>query len=167
MSALITLANSFYATYRVQRDLLITNTLESNRVYASKLAAETQTFFENAQQQLAYSATILAEDFNDTVNLVQEADRLRLQTHSFNSVLVADAKGVVRATSPDTFQLIGQKLTTEGALAALKERVPLISQPYISAAENLIVLISSPIFDRSGRYLEFVGGSIYLKKTAS
>ncbi|MCW2477854.1 sensor domain-containing diguanylate cyclase [Candidatus Symbiopectobacterium sp. NZEC135] len=166
MSALITLANSFYATYRVQRELLITNTLESNRVYASKLAAETQTFFENAQQQLAYSATLLAEDFNNRANLVQEADRLRLQTHSFNSVLVADAKGVVRATSPDTFQLIGQKLTTEGALAALKARVPLISQPYISAAENLIVMISSPIFDRSGRYLGFVGGSIYLKKTS-
>lgn len=165
-SALITLANSFYATYRVQRELLITNTLESNRVYASKMAAETESFFEDAHLQLAYSATLLAEKFGDTSELVKEADRLRLQTRSFNSVLVADANGIVRATSPDTFQLIGQKLNTVGAQEALEQRVPLISQPYVSAAENLIVLISTPIFNKEGHYLGFVGGSIYLKKTS-
>lgn len=163
-SALITLANSFYATYQVQRELLIANTLESNRVYASKLAAETESFFEGAHQQLAYSATVLAEKFDDTGELVQEADRLRLQTRSFNSVLIADAKGIVRATSPDTFQLIGQQLNTTGAKAALEQKIPLISEPYISAADNFIVLISAPIFDKEGHYLGFVGGSIYLKK---
>ncbi|MFV8766288.1 diguanylate cyclase, partial [Yersinia enterocolitica] len=39
MSAFVTLANSFYASYRVQRQLLIDNTLEANRVYATKLAS--------------------------------------------------------------------------------------------------------------------------------
>ena len=43
MSAFVTLANSFYASYRVQRQLLIDNTLEENRVYATKLAASNAT----------------------------------------------------------------------------------------------------------------------------
>ncbi|MEI7208608.1 sensor domain-containing diguanylate cyclase [Pectobacterium carotovorum] len=163
-SALVTLANSFYASYRVQRELLIDNTLEANRVYATKLAAMTHSFFKESQQQLAYSANIVATQMDDKASLFKEADRLRLQTSHFNSVVIADEKGIVRATSPDTFQLIGRSLTTEGALEALKEKQPLISQPYVSAANNLIVLISSPIFTRDGRYKGFIGGSIYLKQ---
>ncbi|MGK2889763.1 MAG: hypothetical protein ACSLEN_13675 [Candidatus Malihini olakiniferum] len=78
---------------------------------------------------MSCSVTILAEDFSNMVKLAQQAGRLLLQTHSFNSVLVTDNKSVVRATSPDTFQLIRQKLTTESALAVLKERMLLISHP--------------------------------------
>ncbi|MFP9458945.1 diguanylate cyclase [Pectobacterium brasiliense] len=163
-SALVTLANSFYASYRVQRELLIDNTLEANRVYATKLAAMTHSFFKESQQQLAYSANIVATQMDDKAGLFKEAERLRLQTSNFNSVVIADEKGIIRATSPDTFQLIGRSLTTEGALEALKEKQPLISQPYVSAANNLIVLISSPIFTRDGRYKGFIGGSIYLKQ---
>lgn len=163
-SALVTLANSFYASYRVQRELLIDNTLEANRVYATKLAAMTHSFFKEAQQQLAYSANIVATQMDDKVSLLKEADRLRLQTSNFNSVVIADEKGIVRATSPDTFQLIGRSLTTDGALEALREKQPLISQPYVSAANNFIVLISAPIFTRDGRYKGFIGGSIYLKQ---
>lgn len=51
-SIVITLANSLYAAWRVQREQLITNTLEANRVYAAKLAATTGQFFQQAQLQL-------------------------------------------------------------------------------------------------------------------
>ena len=39
----------------------------------------------------------------------------------------------------------------------------MISSPYISAANNLIIFISQPVFDSTGNYLGLVGGSIYLK----
>ncbi|MEH2921724.1 diguanylate cyclase [Samsonia erythrinae] len=164
MSALVTLANSFYASYRVQRALLIDNTLEANRVYATKLAAMTHSFFQESQQQLAYSANMIATQMDDKVSLLKEADRLRRQTSNFNTVVIVDEKGIIRATSPDTFQFIGVQLTSEGALEALEAKQPLISQPYVSAANNFIVLISSPIFTQDGRYKGFVGGSIYLKQ---
>ncbi|WCG82555.1 sensor domain-containing diguanylate cyclase [Pectobacterium sp. A5351] len=165
-SALVTLANSFYATYRVQRELLIDNTLEANRVYATKLAAMTDSFFKESLQQLAYSASIISTRMDDSKSLREEADRLRLQTTNFNSVVIADINGTVLATSPDTFQLMGKKLTSPGAQEALSEKQPLISQPFMSAANNFIVMISVPIFTRDGRYKGFVGGSIYLKKTS-
>ncbi len=163
VTALVTLLNSFYASYRVQYQLLIDNALEANHAYASKLASSTETYLQASQQQLAYAAPLLAGQFDDVAHLHREASRLRLQTNTFNSVVITDAGGVVLATSPDTLQILGKTLQSEGALAALRERRPMISSPYISAANNLIIFISQPISDRAGNYLGLVGGSIYLK----
>ncbi|WP_345772246.1 hypothetical protein [Pseudomonas sp. KSR10] len=137
LSGLITLSISFYASYQVQRDSLIDSTLEANRVYALKLAIGTETFFDSVQQQLAYSAGILGGQFNDNGKLLSEAERLRLQTNSFNTVVVTDAWSVIRATSRNAERLIGQRLDSPGAREALRERRALISSPYISAIGTL------------------------------
>ncbi|KJH81641.1 MULTISPECIES: sensor domain-containing diguanylate cyclase [Pseudomonadaceae] len=164
LSGLITLSISFYASYQVQRDSLIDSTLEANRVYALKLAIGTETFFDSVQQQLAYSAGILGGQFNDNGKLLSEAERLRLQTNSFNTVVVTDAWSVIRATSRNAERLIGQRLDSPGAREALRERRALISSPYISAIGTLVVLISHPIVDKEGTYLGYIGGVISLKE---
>ena len=144
-TALLTLANTFYASYLVQQDLLVRESLEANRVYAVKLAESTEHLLVSSRQQLAYSASQLSGRMGDSAALTHEVDRLRLQTANFNSVLVVDATGTVLATSPQTLQQVGLQLRTAGALQALRERRPLISAPYISAAGNLVVIISQPI----------------------
>lgn len=163
-AAAITLMNSFYASYQVQRSQLIQHALDSNFAYATKLAATTDNFLQSAQQQLAYSASHVSQQINSPQALSREADRLRLQTDSFNSVVIADATGRVLATSPDTLDILGQTLTSAGALEALREKQALISKPYISAANNLLIFISHPLYDREGHYIGYVGGSLYLKK---
>lgn len=164
LSSFITLANSLYASYRVQRKILIDNTLESNHAYASKLAGSIDDFLASAQQQLRYSAGLLATRYNDANYLLEEANRLRKQTNSFNSVVIANAQGIVLATSPDTVQIVGKKLTSAGATQALHERKPLISAPYMSVVGNLLVFISHPVYDDTGKYLGYIGGTIYLKE---
>lgn len=163
-SAVFTLANGFYATYRVQRQQLMDSSLESNRAYARKLAESVDVFLLAAQQQLAYSATALAENFANPQLLAAEVERLRLQTDSFNSVSIVDAQGWVKAISPEALHIKGQQLNSAGPLDALRKRRPLISPPFISVAGNLLVLVSQPIIDRQGRYRGYVGGTIYLKK---
>jgi len=111
-SIVITLANSLYATWRVQREVLINNTLESNRVYATKLASTTEMFFQLAQSQLAYSAKILGAEKESDAVLQHEVERLRQQTNSFNSVAIVDASGWVRAISPESLMLKGMHLKT-------------------------------------------------------
>lgn len=98
LSAIIALANTLLASYRVQRDQLVGNTLEANRVYATKLAETTQNFLLAAQQELAYAATRLGQGNLDPAQAQDEASRLQLQTNSFNSSLVVDADGLVIAT---------------------------------------------------------------------
>ncbi len=162
-SGLITLSISFYSSYQVQRESLIQSTLEANRAYAVKLAVGTEGFFATLQQQLGYSARILAERF-DADTLGSETERLRLQTDSFNSVVVTDANGIIRAVSPTGLSLVGHALDSPGAREALRERRPLISNPYVSAIGTLVISVSQPIVDKQGTYLGYVGGIISLKE---
>ncbi|WP_428943723.1 sensor domain-containing diguanylate cyclase [Pantoea sp. FN060301] len=163
-SIVITLANSLYATWRVQREVLIGNTLEANRVYATKLASTAEMFFQLAQSQLAYSAKLLEGGLDDDALTLGEVERLDKQTNSFNSVVVVDAGGWVKAVSPESLMLKGMHLTSNSTQEALKARKPLIGKPAMSAANNLVVFVSSPVWSKTGRYLGFVGGTIYLKK---
>lgn len=165
-SAFVTLANSFYASYSVQRQLLIDNTLEANRVYATKLASSTELLIRSMQKQLFYSSRIAAEHFDDPAVLQAETARLKYQSDSFNSVVITDAHGLIRATSPDSLQLMGRTIATPGSVEALKKRRPLVSKPYISAANNLVINISTPIVTPDGRYRGYIGGTIYLKQRA-
>ncbi|MCG8156290.1 GGDEF domain-containing protein [Brenneria goodwinii] len=163
-SALIMLCNSLYASYQVQRQLLIDNTLEANRVYAAKLAATTDVFFNASLQQLAYSAGEIADRMYDGNRLNEEARRIGLQSSSFNTVSIVDEHGVLKSSFPNISRWLGKKVTTAGVRQALQTKSPQISSPYVSVANNLIVLISAPIFTRDGRYKGFVSGSIHLEK---
>ncbi|WP_394564570.1 diguanylate cyclase [Pantoea sp. SGAir0180] len=164
ISIVITLANNLYATWRVQRMVLIDSTLEANRAYAAKLASTSEVFFRLAQSQLHFSANVLGKDFDNEELLKTEVNRLREQTDSFNSVAVVDENGTVRAISPESLTLTGMHLTSDASREALQTRQPMISKPTVSAANNLLIFVSWPIWNSQGHYLGYVGGTIYLKK---
>jgi len=90
-SVAITLLNALYSVYRVQKALILNNTMESNWVYAEKMASLTDTFIDSAMSQLNFSASKLSSKMDNTQVLDSEVDRLRLQTNSFNSVVIVDA----------------------------------------------------------------------------
>lgn len=162
-SVLLSLGNTFHASYQVQRQQLIDAALESNHAYATKLAASTEDFFDEVMQQLEYAAGVIASDFNNPAFLAAETERLFLQTDSFNSITIIDRQAKVLANSPQTLNLVGRQLSTLGPAQATTERSPLISQPFLSAAGNLLIFMSQPVFDRNGNYLGAVAGTIYLK----
>jgi len=165
LTALVMLCASYFASYRVQRQLLIDHALEANRVYAMKLASITETFIGNAQQQLAFSAGLQGRQLGDAAALQVETDRVLGQGMAFNSTFVIDANGVLLAVSPAPLRhLVGSHVQSPGAQEALQERRPLVSTPYLSAADNLVVALSQPVFDSNGRYMGYVGGSLYLRE---
>ena len=165
LSVGLTLFSSITSGYLVNRQTLVENTLETNRVYAQKLASTTDNYFKTTLQELAYSAKDVSgylEQSDSELLLFNEAKRLFERNNTFNSVVIASASGKVIANSPQSIQLKGRQLDTVGAQQALTERKPLISKPYLSITKRLIVFISQPIFDDEGNYLGFIGGSIYL-----
>ncbi|KAF1015083.1 MAG: Diguanylate cyclase DgcM [Stenotrophomonas maltophilia] len=164
LSALVALGNTLLASYRVQREQLIGNTLEANRVYAAKLAETTQNFLVGAQQQLAYSAMRLGQAGMDPQQAQEEASRLQLQTSSFNSALVVASDGLVIATSPQTLPLKGRVLDSAGSKEALARRAPFISDPYDAVTGKLLVAMSHPVFDAAGHYRGYISGTIYLRQ---
>ncbi|ART83511.1 diguanylate cyclase [Oceanisphaera profunda] len=163
-SVLITLGNSFYATYEVQRSLLINNTLEANRVYAAKLAEVTDVFLDMAQDRLAYSAEMLSDQMHSEAGLVAEVRRLQEPTNTFNSVVVVNDKARVLAVSPEALGLSGETLHSRQARLSIAARAPVITDPFISAAGNYLISLSHPIFAANGEYLGYIAGSIYLQQ---
>lgn len=148
ISMLITLTNAYIAVYNVQKKLITDQILNSNLNYSSKLAATTESFLSSAQQELAYSATSIADSFSDDTALLEKSEQTYHMSQSFNSIFVADTQNQIHAVYPTSLNLKGSTLTSEASKLALVEQKPLISQPYISVTGNLIVLVSSPIKDK-------------------
>ncbi|MNM75096.1 putative diguanylate cyclase YcdT [compost metagenome] len=163
-AALLTLINSFYVGYQVQRDLLIQQTLEANRVYAAKLAESTEGLLASARQQLAYSAARLPALLEQPQQLAAETERLKQQTDTFNSAYIVRDDLTLLAISPAMLLPAGSLLNSAGARESLEKRQPLVSAPFVSTAGKLVVMISQPIIAADGRYLGYVGGSIYLRE---
>lgn len=163
-TGVVTFLNVFYASYQVQRTQLVDASLESNYNYAQKLASSTEDYLQAAQQQLKVSAELIASIYNEPALLEKEAERLRTQTESFNSVVIINTEAKVLAASPETLQIVGDRIQTPGVQQALKEHKPLISKPYLSAVGNFIIFISQPVFNKEGKYLGLVGGSLYLRQ---
>jgi diguanylate cyclase (GGDEF)-like protein len=161
-SSVLACANTLYASYRLQRELLIANTLEANRVYAEKLAQSIDKFMLSAMRELAYSAALLSDHMNDTARLQSEALRLQQQNYDFNSVSIIDTGGVVQAVAPVSLPLLGIQRTNPGNREALASQQPRISQPYFSEGRHLLVMLSQPIRGADGDYQGYVAGTIYL-----
>ena len=162
-SAMVTLLNAFYSLYQVQRDIIINTTLESNRVYAKKMAEMTDVFLDSAMTQLEYSAKALSDLTNDKEALAEETKRLKNQTNMFNSVVVVNSDGVITAVSPETIKVQGIKLKSESALQSLGAKAPMVTDPFVSPAGNYLISLSYPIFSSQGTYLGYISGSIYLE----
>ena len=163
-TAALTLVNGLFASYQVQRQLLIEQALSSNHAYASKLADVTTHFLLNAQQTLAYNARMLSSNLDSPEARHEVTERLMRQSGSFSSVAIIDPSGKILNISPDTLPVLGKQLTDSSTAQALDEQRPMISDPFISPAGNLLVLISHPIFSPTGKYLGYLAGSLYLKE---
>ena len=163
----LVLANFLYASYQMQRELLIQQTLEANRIYAVKLADITENFLKAARKQLAYSASVIGQHPNNPERLREEVDRLLLQTDTFNSVYVVSAGGQVLARAPRDRNVEGSSVDNPGSRGALTTRQPYIGQAYIAPSGRLIMATTHPVHDEDGRYLGYIGGAIYLKEDNS
>ncbi len=165
-ATLITFLNSYYSSYQVQKQQLINKTMSNHKAYAAKLVSATDNFLLAAQQQLAYVGKILEEDFINQKLISAEAERLRLQTNSFNSIIIVNKQGEILGVSPQSLELQNRKVDSFGTKAALSYRIPMISEPYISMAGNLLIFISQPLFDKNSNFIGYVGGTLYLKRAS-
>ncbi|MBE0370721.1 sensor domain-containing diguanylate cyclase [Pseudoalteromonas aurantia] len=162
-SMVVSLGNSLYATFKVQKSLLINDTLESNRVYAAKLAEITELFLQSVITQLQFSAQQIGTNFSSASLRQNELYRLHRQTSSFNSVVVVDSTGKVLSSEPSTLNVKGFVVKEgQGAMPLTTQEV-YISKPFISPAGNLIISVSYPITASDGGYLGFIAASIYLQ----
>ncbi|MGE7918825.1 sensor domain-containing diguanylate cyclase [Viridibacillus sp. NPDC093762] len=164
LAFLLTIASSLLSSYRTNTQTLQESTLKTNHAYAQKLATTANDYLKETLQTLNISAEEITAIFDDEDKLLHEADRVKNQTNTFNSVAIVDAQGEVLATSPQSLELKGKTLTSNAIKEAITQKKPLISKPYKGITNRLLIFISVPIFAEEGSYLGLIGGTIYLKE---
>lgn len=160
----VTLLNTFIASYQVQKQLLLDNTLEANRVYSSKLSANIERFLQNAEHQLQFSAHQAKDHFNNLNWLKDEAYRVVRQDLSFNSVIIADRNNQIMAAYSDISSNDHIKGVINSYSRISDRNAPEVSVPLLSPQGHFFIRIFYPIISDQGDYLGFIGGDIYLNQ---
>lgn len=164
LAFVLTSIASIWSGYKLTKDNLGDHALETNRVYAQKLASTANNYLEEQVKLLSANTADIVENINNQTYLEEKADLIRNQTNAFNSIAIVNPKSVVLATSPQSLDLIGVKLTSNAMITANKEKQVKISQPYQSVSGRLIIFISIPLFTKENEYVGLIGGTIYLKE---
>lgn len=164
MGAVASTALILLGTLTLYQKLIIEeNIVQNNIAYAHKLADTTDRYLNIAQNELKWSASQI-KGLGNPEQLRNEANRLRLQSGFFNSVVIVNKDRIIRATSPESFNLVGHKLISNVSVLATTSQKPFISEPFTSTAGNYVVFLSQPIFSSDQKFLGYIGGTIYLKK---
>lgn len=145
-----------------QKNSIEDSLLDANLAYARKLADTTDRYLDFAQRELAWSTSQILS--TDPIASKNELESLNFRTDIFNSLIIVDAQDILVMSSPPLPSRIGIKVHSKMSKQMLTARQPMITQPFISVAGNLMIMLIHPIQTPEGRYLGFMGGSIYLKK---
>ena len=60
--------------------------------------------------ELKYSAEVIGKSFNNETVRASEVDRLRRQSHHFNTVVICNSKGIIVEYTPDYLNLSKQQV---------------------------------------------------------
>ena len=155
---------SVVVSYYIQKQQLISNSLSVNLEYASKIAIGTDNHFQTMLKELAYSAYVLGNNFENNQITHSEVERLKNQSDYFNSIVIVNSKGDFIDYAPSQLHLKKDAAnTTLGLQESLKAKKTYISAPYYSIRKNLIIFISQPNFNNKKEFISYIGGAIYLK----
>jgi diguanylate cyclase (GGDEF)-like protein len=167
LTAFSTTVVNWYSSIIALKGNLTETYLENNNKYAKKITSSANGLFLSMQQNMnSLSDLIGQKDFTqEDLEKWQKTYR-----NYFNSVFTTDSNGVVQYMSPnsaDSKVKPGTKIETDLMKQALKNKKPFISEPYLAQSGNLMLLISSPVFDGTGVYQGVVDGTVYLKSNNS
>lgn len=163
LSGLTTLAASMLIAYRNEKKSLTRITLEMNKINSDRIADSVDGLFVTLKTSLSETGRYLMRK-PDRSGDAEILELFLLNHPDFNSVIMVDENGILRHGFPGSFELLGQKMESAGVNQALRDKRPLVSEPYVSTGSRLIVLVSEPLFDESGAYRGFLGGSIRLQE---
>nr|WP_106782720.1 sensor domain-containing diguanylate cyclase [Lysinibacillus timonensis] len=162
--ALATLS-SVISSYQGNLRLLKEETLEKNETYAVKLAQIVNIFLHHNSLVLESHMPEILNSLDNEEELKLEIDHLFEQSRTFNSIVVANADGLIIEGAPEVFHLKGQKITSKEGLEIIRNQQPTITNPYKASTGKVIITISQPIFSKNGDYKGVVNGTIYIHES--
>jgi diguanylate cyclase (GGDEF)-like protein len=164
LSLFLTLAISIVAGYNTSKHAMIVQTMETNRVYAEKLAYTAALSILSARKSLEITAAQLSlAEYKETV-IQNHMDVIRKSGNLFNSIVYLDEMGTVRLTSPFIDDLAGSKSSSKAIQQALEIKKFYISAPYTGITGKLMLFMSAPVWQGENKLAGMLMGTIYLQE---
>lgn len=154
---------NIFLVSQMNRQLIINDSLEINRVYAEKLAASTEFFFLSTEQELKVRAEEITEKYEDAKSVRSTLDYMLRSSSYYDSLFLVDKTGKIVLSAPN-LGFDGRVLTSIGSKRALEQKRFHISMPYKGMMGQNVILLSQPLWDREGNYLGFLGAPILLEQ---
>ncbi|AQU79280.1 sensor domain-containing diguanylate cyclase [Planococcus kocurii] len=165
VSVISTLLILTISTYHSNKESLTSTYLALNFSKAKKMSHSVDSLFISMRTHLESTAEFLEDHEEMTDPEIQEQlELLRVSSGYFNSLSWVDETGVIRVNSPGGIGLQGTKITSGVTKDVLDARVPMLTKPYVGPSNQLLVLMSQPIYSNNGTYRGMIGGTIYLQK---
>ncbi|MEI7026076.1 sensor domain-containing diguanylate cyclase [Paenibacillus sp. y28] len=168
-SLLLTLLICLVAGYYISKSAMTASTLEMNYMYASKLGDMTEEVLMSAKTMLSASALAFSQAIPDEEAMLRHMEAARKGMDVFASVVYVNSAEelllvVPGAPGASSAQNMDVKLDSDAVRDAFIYKTATISRPYADDESRLIVLVTSPVYDRLGNYTGFLGGTIYLNE---
>lgn len=140
--------------------------LDRNREIAGYISNEINVRMSRALNAGALLAMDPAISEMDPAVLQQEMRRLFPVAGIFDGLALTDSKGEIVAFVPDQPGIIGLDLSQRSWVReVLTSGQQFISEPYIAATGNEVVVTATPVKDKTGKVIGVIGGSMDLKKS--
>ncbi|WP_158523968.1 sensor domain-containing diguanylate cyclase [Paenibacillus bovis] len=155
---------TIHSAYTTSKQSLVDNYLNNNYDRASDLASSTGDLLDRIQG----SVNAIAEIWQRNHGLDENQMRDLYDTHReyFNSLSIIRKDHMVAQTAPADGDLHkGASVNNPTSRAVIKMRDSVITDPFVGTTGNLMVLVTSPLFDENNQYYGYVAGTIYLHKS--
>lgn len=165
VSVISTLLILTISTYHSNKESLISTYLTLNYSKTEKMSHTVESLFISMRTNLESTAQFLEshEEMTDQ-EIHEQLEVLRVSSGYFNSFSWVDETGVIRVNSPGGIGLEGVKITSGITKDVLDAQTPMLTNPYVGPSNQLLVLMSQPMYSEDGTYKGIIGGTIYLQK---
>lgn len=164
-SVILTLLILTASYYHSNKQSLTETYLALNYSKAEKMSHSADSLFLSMNKNLETTAEFLEDpEAISELELQTQLNLLHKSSGYFNSLSWIDETGTIRAISPDSIGLKGEKIEDGAAQEVLDAEKPGLSLPYTGLSDRLIVLMSHPIYAKDGTYKGVIGGTIFLQE---
>ncbi|TYP69367.1 sensor domain-containing diguanylate cyclase [Paenibacillus methanolicus] len=144
-----------------QTRTLTRSTLQANFEGARNLNVTMNGWMDLMLRHLGSTSRFMIEQGGgDPMRLADGVKPLLGGSRFFNRFFIADEHGLLLGTPPEGREFEPPPVTPEILEAALLERKPYVSKPFIAPGGHAAMLIAHPVMDQSGHYFGLIGGLI-------
>ncbi len=165
VSIVLTMLISIHSSYSVSRQSLVNSYLSGNYNRAMDLSAATGELLVRIQKNVDSMAAIWQR--NEGIDPVLLNDLYATHSEYFESLTIVRKDKVLMGISPSYKKELQVGTNVDGPIvrSIIKLKEPMMTDPFVGKTGNLLILVTSPLFDKQNNYYGYIAGTIYLHST--